>query len=37
MTKLPKKFNKFPMLQKFTIKFTDLTIEKKKEKPLKVA
>jgi len=32
MKRLPKKFNEFPMLQKFTIKFTGLTIEKKMEK-----
>jgi len=37
MTRLPKKFDEFTMLKLFTIKFTDLTIEKKKEKPLKMA
>jgi len=36
MTRLPKKFDKFTMLKQFTIKFTGLTIEKKKEKSLKV-
>jgi len=37
MTRLLKKFDEFTMLKQFTIKFTGLTIEKKKEKPLKVA
>jgi len=37
MTRLPKKFDEFIMLKQFTMKFTGLTIEKKKEKPLKVA
>jgi len=36
MTRLPKKFDEFTMLKQFTIKFTGLTTEKKKEKPLKV-
>ena len=37
MTRLPKTFDEFTMLKQFTMKFTYLTIEKKKEKPLKVA
>jgi len=37
MTRIPKKFNEFTMLKQFTMIFTGLTIEKKKEKPLKVA
>jgi len=37
MTRLPKKIYKFTMLKQFTMKFRSLTIEKKKEKPLKVA
>jgi len=37
MTRLPKKFDEFTMLKQFTMKFTVLTIEKKKKKPLKVA
>jgi len=37
MTRLTKKFDEFTMLKQFTMKFTGLTIEKKKEKPLKVA
>jgi len=37
MTRLPKKFNEFTMFKQFTMKFTGLTIEKKKEKPHKVA
>jgi len=31
MTRLPKKFDEFTMLKQFTMKFTGLTIEKKKE------
>jgi len=37
MTRLPKKFDEFTTLKQFTIKFTGLTIEKKKGKPFKVA
>jgi len=37
MTRLPKTFDEFIMLKQFTMKFTSLTIEKKKEKSLKVA
>jgi len=37
MTRLPKKIDEFTMLKHFTMKFTGLTIEKKKKKPLKVA
>jgi len=37
MTMLPKKIDEFTMLKQFTMKFTGLTIEKKKEKPLRVA
>jgi len=37
MTRLLKKFDEFNMLKQFIMKFTVLTIEKKKEKPLKVA
>jgi len=32
MTRLPKKFDEFTMLKQFTMKFTGLTIEKKKGK-----
>ena len=37
MTRLPKNFDEFTMLKQFTMKFTGLTIEKKKKKLLKVA
>ena len=37
MKRLPKKFDEFTILEQFTVKFTVLTIEKKREKPLKVA
>jgi hypothetical protein len=37
MTRLPKKCDEFIMLKQFTMKFTVLTVEKKKENPLKVA
>jgi len=37
MTRLSKTFDEFTMLKQFTMKFTGLTIEKKKKKPLKVA
>jgi hypothetical protein len=37
MTRLPKKIDEFTMLKQFNMIFTRLTIEKKKEKPLKVA
>jgi len=37
MTRLSKKFDEFTMLKQFTMKFIGLTVEKKKEKPLKVA
>jgi len=37
MTRQPKIFEEFTMLKQFTMKFTGLTIEKKKENPLKVA
>jgi len=32
MTRLPKKFDEFTMLKQLTMKFTGLTIEKKKGK-----
>jgi len=37
MKRLPKNFDEFTMLKQFTMKFTGLTIQNKKEKPLKVA
>ena len=37
MTRLPKIFDEFTILKQFTMKFTGLTIEKKRKKPLKVA
>jgi len=37
MTRLPKTFDEFTMFKQFTMKFTGLTIEMKKEKLLKVA